>query len=230
MKIGTFVALVVVLAGCIAAAGQAPQQTHTARPDHMDRHFTNPEVWAREFDDPARDGWQMPARVIEELQLQRGQAVADIGAGTGYFSVRLARSAAAPTVYAVDIEPAMVEYLRRRAAKEGLENMIAVQAGADRANLSAPVDVVLIVNTYHHIGNRETYFRELRKSIKPSGRVAIVDWKKGAPGGPPDEFRFTPAQLRDELGNAGYEFVQQHDFLPNQIFLVFRPASGLERH
>jgi cyclopropane fatty-acyl-phospholipid synthase-like methyltransferase len=192
----------------------------------MDRHFTDPEAWAKEFDDPARDAWQMPTRVIETLQLRPGQAVADIGAGTGYFSVRLAGSAAAPTVYAVDIEPSMVAYLRQRAAKERLENIIAVQAGADRANLPAPVDVVLIVNTYHHIGSRETYFRELRKSIKPSGRLAIIDWRKGGPGGPPDEFKFTPAEISAELGPAGFELANQYDFLPNQNFLVFRMNDG----
>jgi SAM-dependent methyltransferase len=100
-----------------------------------------------------------------------------------------------------------------------------VQAAPDRANLPAPVDVILIVDTYHHIGQRPTYFRELRKSITPSGRLAIVDWKKGIPDGPPDEFRVTPAQLREELGRAGYELVQEYDFLPKQIFLVFRPGS-----
>jgi protein-L-isoaspartate O-methyltransferase len=109
----------------IAVAAQAPEPTDNPRPDHMDRHFTDPEAWAKEFDDPARDAWQMPTRVIETLQLRPGQAVADIGAGTGYFSVRLAGSPATPTVYAVDIEPSMVPICgsaqRRRGWKTSLQ-------------------------------------------------------------------------------------------------------------
>jgi SAM-dependent methyltransferase len=213
---------VMIGAASIAAADQAQPQAPGTRPDHMEHRFTNPEEWAKQFDDPARDAWQMPGRVIEVLDIKRGQSVADIGAGTGYFSVRLARSAAAPKVYAVDIEPSMVDYLRRRAAKEALPNIVPVQADSERANLPEPVDLVMIVDTYHHIGRREAYFRELRKSIKPGGRLAIIDWRKGHPGGPPEEFKFTPAELRDELSRAGFEFVQEHEFLPQQIFLVFR--------
>src|SRR5437667_138684 len=83
--------------------------------------------------------WQMPDRIIETLGFQAGDSVADIGAGTGYFSMRLARVPAAPTVYAVDIEPSMVQYLKARAAKADLKNVIAVQASAGSPNLPAPV-------------------------------------------------------------------------------------------
>lgn len=199
----------------------APPPGHR-QPDHMDRHFDDAERWAKEFDDPARDAWQMPERVIEALALKPGQSVADIGAGTGYFSSRLARSASGPTVYAVDIEPSMVAYLEARAAKEGLENLRAVQASADSANLPAPVDVVLVVDTYHHIPNRVAYFTSLRKSLKPGARLAIVDFRKDAPAGPPVEFRFTPEQISRELGAAGYALAEQHDFLPRQLFLIYQ--------
>src|SRR5215468_6978639 len=81
---------------------QEHQQHHA---DHMQHRFENPEQWAKSFDDPARDAWQLPDRVIATLGLQKGDIVADVGAGTGYFSVRLAKSPASPKVYAVDIEP-----------------------------------------------------------------------------------------------------------------------------
>jgi ubiquinone/menaquinone biosynthesis C-methylase UbiE len=110
--------------------------------DHMERHF-DPKESALRFDDPARDMWQLPDRVIAALNLKWGQIVADIGAGTGYFSVRLAKSKASPKVYAADIEPSMVSYLRERAAKEGLNNVTAVQAAADQPNLPEPVDLIL---------------------------------------------------------------------------------------
>jgi len=191
-------------------------------PDHMDRHFDDAERWAKEFDDPARDAWQMPGRVIEALALGPGQSVADIGAGTGYFSVRLARSSASPAVYAVDIEPSMVAYLKARAAKEGLKNLTAVQAAAGSANLPSPVDTILIVDTYHHIPSRVAYFTALKSSLKPGGRIAVIDFRKDAPSGPPVEFRFTPEQISKELADAGYALVQQHEFLPRQLFLVYQ--------
>jgi cyclopropane fatty-acyl-phospholipid synthase-like methyltransferase len=192
------------------------------KPDHMQHAFDDPDKYAKQFDDPARDAWQLPDRVVAALGLKAGQSVADIGAGTGYFSMRLAKSAAAPSVYAVDIEPKMVEYLKGRAAKEGLKNVTAVQAGADSPNIPAPVDTILVVDTFHHIANRVEYFRKLRASIKPGGRLAIIDFRKDAPDGPPVEFRFTADQISAELDQAGYRLATSHAFLPRQLFLVYQ--------
>jgi ubiquinone/menaquinone biosynthesis C-methylase UbiE len=212
--------------GSVAAATQGHQQAATHNPsgaqaDHFGRHFDNAAEWVKTFDDPARDTWQMPDRVIEALQLKRGQSVADVGAGTGYFSTRLAKSAPAPKVYAVDIEPSMVAHLTERAKGEGLANMTAVLAGADRTNLPEPVDVVLVVDTFHHIPNRVAYFTALKANLKPGGRLAIVDFRKDAPQGPPVEFRFTPDQISAELAQAGFRLQASHDFLPQQVFLVY---------
>ena len=205
--------------------GQSSGQEKKSQADHMEHRFDNPKESARSFDDPARDAWQMPDRVIETLGLRPGQIVADIGAGTGYFTVRLAKSQAAPKVYAVDIEPSMVSYLKDRAGQERLNNVVAVQAAADNPNLPETVDLVLIVDTYHHIGGREVYFRKLARSLKPGGRVAIVDFTRDSPEGPPKEFRFTPEQVKSEMSKAGYVLTAQHDFLPRQHFLIFAIAG-----
>jgi len=191
---------------------------------HMEHRFDNAAELAKAFDDPARDAWQMPGRVIEALNLKPGETVADLGAGTGYFTVRLAKAVASPKVFAVDVESSMVDYITMRAAKEGLKNVVAVRAASDRTNLPERVDVVLIVNTYHHLPSRPAYFAELKKLLKPQARLAIIDYKKGAPGGPPDHFRFTPDQISGELGQAGFALQAQHDFLPRQIFLVYRAS------
>lgn len=195
-------------------------QTPATHPDHMEHHF-DPAASAKSFDDPARDAWQMPDRVISTLALKPGQTVADIGSGTGYFSVRLAKSAAHPRVYGADIEAGMVKYLRDRAAKDGLSNIIAIQAAADTPNLPEPVDLILIVDTYHHIGNREAYFRRLARSLKPGGRIAIIDFRADSPEGPPKEFRFAPEKFKSEMAHAGYRLLAQYDFLPRQQFLIF---------
>ncbi|MEQ1731610.1 MAG: methyltransferase domain-containing protein [Vicinamibacterales bacterium] len=205
-----------------AGARALPVAQSAAAADHMEQRFDDVERWAKVFDDPSRDAWQEPARVVDALQLSRGQTVADIGAGTGYFTVALAKSPASPRVYAVDVEPAMVEYVRQRAAKEGLTNVRAVQASAQRANLPFPVDLVLLVDTYHHISNRVGYFTTLRLRMKPTARLAVIDHRPGAPGGPPEAVRVTPEQVSTELAKAGFVLESQHDFLSRQHFLVFR--------
>ena len=187
----------------------------------MDHKFDDPARYAKSFDDPARDAWQMPSRVIDALALKPGMKVADIGAGTGYFAMRLAQSPGV-SVLAVDIEPKMIDYLKQRAAKEKVTNVTPVLAAAASPNLPEPVDVVLVVDTYHHLPNRPQYFRDLKRSLKPGGRVAIVDFRKDAPEGPPAHFRFTPQQIEDEMKQAGYQLDASHDFLPRQHFLVFR--------
>jgi SAM-dependent methyltransferase len=106
---------------CLLLAGSPLLRARTAQPpsqsgheQHMEHRF-DPEEWAKSFDSPDRDAWQKPGLVLAALNLKDGQVVADIGAGTGYFTARLARAAARPKVYAADIEPEMVEYLKRRA-------------------------------------------------------------------------------------------------------------------
>ena len=180
----------------VAVAAQQPQPQH--KPDHMQHRFDDPERYAKSFDDPARDAWQMPSRVIEALALAPNATVADIGAGTGYFSVRLAKALPRGIIQAVDVEPSMLEHVRKRAAGERLPNITTVQASGTSPNLPKPVDLVLIVDTYHHLPSRPVYFRELKKSMTPSGRVAIIDFRKDSPEGPPPEFRFDAEQIIGE--------------------------------
>ena len=202
----SFAVLAAVLALPPSARAQHEQhgQAGQAPPDHLAHRFEDAEGYAKRFDDPARDAWQMPDRVIETLAIAPGSTVADIGAGTGYFSVRLAKAAAGPTVYAADIEPSMVDYLKARAAREHVPNLVAVLAGPGSPNLPKAVDLVLIVDTYHHIADRVAYFRRLRTSMTPGARLAIIDFRKDSPEGPPVEFRFTPNRFRASCAQAGF--------------------------
>ncbi len=220
MKIAIYVGLVA-LALTTALNARQQGQPGAAHPDHMEHSFADAERYAKTFDDPARDAWQMPDRVIAALGLKAGQSVADVGAGTGYFTVRLARLPVAPKVYAVDVEKSMLQHIQHRAMMDGLKNVTTVLAAPDRTNLPEPVDVVLIVDTYHHIPSRVAYFAALRTLLKPGGRLVVVDFKKGAPDGPPDQFRFTPDQIGAELGKAGFTLQAQHDFLPRQMYLIY---------
>jgi SAM-dependent methyltransferase len=223
-KAGGRAALVVFACAGAMLTAQQPQPPH--QPDHMEHRFDDPARYAKSFDDPARDKWQMPARVIDTLGLSPTSSVADIGSGTGYFTIRLARTVPRGVVYAVDIEPAMLEHVRKRAAAAKLGNVVIVQSSGAGPTLPKPVDMAIVVDTYHHLPNRPGYFSDFKKSLAPGGRVAIIDFRKDSPEGPPPEFRFEADQIIGEMAQAGYRLEARHDFLPRQHFLVFSAGGG----
>ncbi|MBK7857930.1 MAG: class I SAM-dependent methyltransferase [Archangiaceae bacterium] len=187
----------------------------------MHHRFDDPASWSARFDDPGRDAWQRPDEVIAALALKPDARVADLGAATGYFSVRLARALPAGKVFGVDLEPTMVAYLNERAKKESLANVVGVEGSATSPNLPEAVDLILVVDTYHHLGDRPAYFSRAAEKLSPGGRVAIIDFRPGDPMGPPDALKLPPEQVKAELVEAGYRPVGEHVFLPNQYFLVF---------
>jgi predicted methyltransferase len=201
------------LLAAVTAAAQAP---------HTHRHsFGDAEKWAHVFDDPERDAWQKPHQVIEALGLRPDAVIADIGAGTGYFAVRFANMVPAGKVYAVDVEADMVRYLAERAKKEKRPNLVAVKGAAGDPRLPEKADLVVLVDVYHHIEQRERYFRALAASLKPGGRVAVIDFRMDSPSGPPKSARVAPERVKAELAAAGYALSEEHGFLPRQYFLVF---------
>lgn len=213
--IRAWLALAVLLAALPAAAQHGGQPMHG--------RFDDAEKWSKIFDDPARDEWQKPAQVIAALKLPGDASVADIGSGTGYFAVRLARAVPRGRVYGADLEPDMVRFLNARAAREGLANLASHVAAPDDPKLPASVDLALVVDTYHHIANRSGYFERLKKSLKPAGRIAIVDFKLDSPVGPPAPHRIAPEQVRKEMERAGYRLQEAPDVLPYQYLLLFAP-------
>ena len=195
-----------------------------AQTPHTHQHsFSGAESWAKVFDDPERDRWQKPHEVIMALKLAPHAKVADIGAGTGYFAARLAHMTPGGRVYAVDVEPDMVKHLAERAKREGLKNLVPVQAKPDSADLPEKVDRILLVDTYHHIGDRISYFKRLRDSLTPNGQVAVIDFTAESPIGPPKGDRISARKVAEEMKSAGYVQAAQHGFLPYQFFLVFQP-------
>jgi len=232
--------LLLAASACAHSPPEAGQAAHAGTGHHSAGHhaegvshhgamphaFDNADQWAERFEDPARDAWQKPDEVLAALALLPDARVADVGSATGYFAVRLARALPQGRVYGVDLEPDMARYLTERARREGLSNLTPVLAAPDDARLPEPVDLVLVVNTYHHIGEREAYFRRLLGTLKPHGRVAIIDFKQGQPMGPPEQYRLPPGQVRQELESAGYRLAGEHGFLPNQYFLVFSRAGA----
>jgi SAM-dependent methyltransferase len=203
---------------CLLSVPALAQTAHS-----REHSFSGAEHWSKVFDDPARDAWQKPHEVIAALSPAPDATVADIGSGTGYFAVRLAHFVPKGRVYGVDTEPEMVKYLAERAKREGLPNLVSIAGQPGDANLPGKVDLVLMVDVYHHISQREAYFSKLRGSLKRGARLAVIDFRPDAPSGPPRNERIPPAQVKAELQRAGYTLEKEHDFLPNQFFLVFEP-------
>lgn len=204
----------------LPAGPAAAQSSHT-----RDHSFADSEKWAKVFDDPKRDAWQKPHEVIQALALRPDAVVADIGSGTGYFAVRFAHMVSKGRVYGVDTEPDMVKYLAERAKREGLRNLVSIKAGAGDPRLPEKADLIVLVDVYHHVDDRERYFSKLRNSLKSGGRIAVIDFRMDSAEGPPKAARIAPAQVKSEMQKAGYALDREHAFLPNQYFLVFRPAA-----
>jgi SAM-dependent methyltransferase len=214
----------IVFACFLAAPPAVAQHGHSegrSTGHHHHQRFDDPERWSKSFDDPARDAWQKPNDVIRSLAPMADARVADIGAGTGYFTVRLARAIPRGVVFAVDIERKMVEHIAARAKENGLSNVRGVVASETAAKLPEPVDLALMVNAYHHIGARTAYMRDLASSLRPGGRVAIIEARPEAEQGPPKHFRLPVARIDEEMVASGYRRVAQHDFLERQNFLVY---------
>ena len=201
-------------------AGPATAQS----PHTHDHSFGDAEKWAQVFDDPKRDAWQKPHEVIQALALKPDAIIADIGSGTGYFAARFANMVPKGRVYGVDTEPDMVKYLADRAKREGLKNLTAIAGKPGDPRLPEKADLIILVDVYHHVEDRDRYFRELQKSLKPGGRVAIIDFRMDSPEGPPKNARIAPDQVKTEFKRAGYALAREHAFLPNQYFLVFQPG------
>ena len=200
-------ALLVVFCG--AAAGQSEHQQH-----HPPRSAT---AYVHHLENPKRDAWQQPERVVETLELEPGEVVADIGAGTGYFSRRFALRVA--KVYAVDIEAELL----KKIDDAGLSNIETFHATPDDPTLPPQsVDTIFFCNVLHHVQDRPTYYAKLSEALKPGGRIVILDfYKRELPVGPPPSMKLTEQEMVAELRAAGFRRTGSRDFLPHQYFLVF---------
>jgi predicted methyltransferase len=172
---------------------------------------------------PDRDAWQRPDQIMDFLEIAEGSVVADLGAGGGWFTVRLAnRVGPNGRVYAQDIQPEMIGAIDRRVQREGLKNVATVLGTAVNPNLTRPVDVVLIVETYYEMDDPRTLLRNVRNALKPGGRVGIVEFKKDGFGpGPALNERVDPETIIRDAEAAGLRLDARGDFLRYQYLLKF---------
>ncbi len=176
------------------------------------------------FERPERDTWQKPDEIVQALQLKNGMVVADIGAGSGYFTRRLAR-AVAPNgkVYAVDIAADILGYLKEQAEKRNIRNIETVVSREDDPMLpNGSIDLAFFCDTTHHIANRVNFYRKLNRALKEHGQMAIVDYPPDSPQHPHDPEQLVPrSQVISEAEEAGFRPIKDFPFLPRQYFLLF---------
>ena len=177
-----------------------------------------------DLEGPDRDAWQQPWRVMDALGIADGSAVADVGAGGGWFTVRLARRVGPNgLVYAEDVQRQMIDSIQRRVQREGFRNVRIVLGQDDDPRLpAAALDAVLIVDAYHEVQDRIGLLRAILAALKPTGRLGIVDFKSdgGGPGPPLDE-RIDPVVVIRDAEAAGLRLLSHETFLPYQYLLVF---------
>jgi len=178
---------------------------------------------------PEREAEEQPDRVIEALKIKAGSTVVDLGAGTGYFTGRLADQVGPNgRVVAVDIQQGMLDRLRRNLEGRGFSN-VQIVLGKPGDPLIPPnyADLVLLVDVYHEIAQPEAMMEHVRRGLKPGGRVVVIEYRKEDPSIPlPPVRKMTVAEVRSELEPLGFRFVEAMDFVPTQHIIVFQGASG----
>jgi SAM-dependent methyltransferase len=171
---------------------------------------------------PDREAWQRPQQIMDVLLIGEESIVADLGAGGGWFTIRLARRAINGRVYAEDIQREMIEAINRRVEREGLKNVRPILGTASDPALPQPVDAVLIVDAYHEMDDPVVLLRNVAKSLKPNGRLGIVDFTKDGGGpGPTMEERVDPERVIRDAKSAGLRLHSRPTFLRYQYLLIF---------
>ncbi len=221
--------------GTTQATGKSEATHHSSHAGNavdrrqMDHKFENPESFAERWNDPSRDAWQKPEEIVAAAALEAGDTVADLGSGTGYLLGAL-RDAVGEDgrVFAIDVEPAMVEYLRGEIEAKAWGNVMAHQSAHDDPKLErVSVDAIVTLNTWHHIEGREPYTKLLASALKPDGRLVIVDFiaEPTEGNGPPLEMRLKANDVVDELERSGMEARIVDESLPRHYVIVAPPAS-----
>jgi predicted methyltransferase len=203
-------ALLLVVTAPLAVA--ARQHSRLFPPEHLGM-----------LEGPDRAAWQRPDQVMDALRIAEGSAVADLGAGGGWFTMRLAnRVGPNGVVYAEDIQPQMIESIRRRVERAGLRNVVTILGTSLDPRLPAPVDAVLIVDAYHEMEQPVVVLRNVARALKPNGRIGILEFKKDGWGpGPEMNERVDPERVIRDAEAAGLRLISREDFLRYQYMLVF---------
>jgi precorrin-6B methylase 2 len=177
------------------------------------------------LDRPEREAEEAPSKAIAALGIRPGDVVADVGAGSGYYAVRLARVVGpGGRVVATDLQPGMLDIIRSKIARERLANVELVQGRADDPVLPPDTfDTILMVDVYHELAAPQVFVRKLKDALKPDGRLVLIEFRLEDPRVPiREEHKMSVAQVRQELGADGFRIDRVIDVLPWQHIIVLR--------
>ena len=196
---------------------QAPRQAQQPQPQRRDA-----EEYIKLLESERRiEGLQVD-RVVEALRLNPGQKIADLGSGSGLFTRPIAKQVGPKgTVYAIDIDPKLLEHVDKTAKNMGLTNVRTILGAEDDPKLPEPVDLIAIIDTLHHIGNQPTYLKGLKKYLRKKGRIAVIDFSKTWPAGH-ESMVYKLDDLEKWMKDAGFKRVAQFDFLDNDFFVIYQ--------
>jgi arsenite methyltransferase len=192
----------------------------------MHRLHSDPKLYLGALEDPKRDAYQKPQEVMGALGLKAGEVIADIGAGSGYFTFRLTHHVGdRGKVYAVDVSPDMIRHINRRIRELKATNVVSILADPDDPLLpDASVNRFFFSDSWHHIDNQTKYLSLIKKMLKASGEMVMIDFhKKVLPVGPPIHMKIAREDLIKQMQSNGFRLTKEHTFLPYQYFLVFIP-------
>jgi len=243
MRAAAWILLCSVVAG---ACAREPQPLNDAAPragapqavKDQDRHFSAKDLGLLEAAD--RDEWQKPEQIMDDLRIAEGSVVADLGAGGGWFTIRLARRVEQDgAVYAEDINPVMIQEIERRARAEGLSSFVhTIQGTANDPRLPSPgkLDAALIVDAYHEMEEPSdpsqviTLLSHVARALKPEGCLGVVGYNPGGGGpGPTAEDRVDPERVVRSATAAGLRLLKQEAVPPFQFLLIFGKADAVSR-
>lgn len=205
-------------------APAAAQDAVTRDPHQMHQLHDDPKAYIGALEDPKRDSYQKPHEVLTALKITPGEVIADIGAGSGYFTFRLSHFVGAKgKVYAVDVSPDMIKHINRRIRETKVTNVVSVLADGDDPLLpDQSVNRFFICDVWHHIENQTKYLGLMKRMLKPGGEIVMIDFhKKELPFGPPMEIKIAREDLIKQFNASGFHLAGEHTFLPYQYFLVF---------
>lgn len=178
------------------------------------------------LDRPEREAEEAPSTALAALAIPPGSVVADVGAGSGYYTVRLAKVVGpAGRVVATDLQPGMLDLIRAKVERQGLANVTLVQGRPDDPNLPpATFDMILMVDVYHELASPQIFVRKLREALKPTGRLVLIEFRLEDPRVPIREVhKMSVSQVRQELGADGFQIEKVIDVLPWQHVIVLKP-------